>query len=232
VRFEPSWRAFAALSLILLGSSACARRSSAPLPAAPRIGAAETGVASWYGNPYHGRRTASGEIFDMEAMTAAHRTLSFGTWVRVDNLDNGKRTDVRITDRGPFVNRRVIDLSRAAARAIDMLGAGTARVKLTVVRAPDHSPRPPTVSPVTSNTAVRFGVQVGAFGDRSRADHLRRDLEVRFGTARLVRRDGSPSLWRVIVGDEKSSSGAEALATQVRPEFPSAAVVRLDGSAR
>ena len=98
-----------------------------------RIGATETGIASWYGVPYHGRRAASGEIYDMEQLTAAHRTLPFDTWVEVTNLDNGKHVDVRITDRGPFVDGRIIDLSRAAARQIDMLGPGIARVRLKVI---------------------------------------------------------------------------------------------------
>src|SRR6185295_9849894 len=139
----------------------------------------ETGIATWYGVPYHGRRTASGEVYDMEAMTAAHRTLAFGTWLRVDNLDNGKHTEVRVSDRGPFVKDRIIDLSRASARAIGMLGPGSARVKLTVVRAPANTSAPAQGS--ASQSQAMFGVQVGAFPDRSRANHLRRDLEVRFG---------------------------------------------------
>jgi rare lipoprotein A len=93
-------------------------------------------VASWYGHPFHGRTTASGETYDMEAMTAAHRTLPFGTVVQVDNLDNGQRTRVRINDRGPFVRGRIIDLSRRAARELDMVGAGIARVRITILEAP------------------------------------------------------------------------------------------------
>jgi rare lipoprotein A len=210
--------------LILICGTACSHRTSARLPAAPKIGATETGIASWYGVPYHGRRTASGEIYNMEAMTAAHRTLIFGTWLRVDNLDNGKRTEVRVTDRGPFVKNRVLDLSHAAARQIDMLSAGSARVRLTVIRAPSSSK---TAAPPHSSD-TRFGVQVGAFPDRSRADHLRRDLEVRFGKALNVRRDGSPPMWRVIVGNEHSLEAAEEYAARLRREFPNAAVVRLD----
>ncbi len=90
-----------------------------------RIGDTETGIASWYGEPYNGRRSASGEIYDMEQLTAAHRTLAFGTWLEVNDLDNGKQVEVRITDRGPFVKGRIIDLSLAAARKIDMVGPGT-----------------------------------------------------------------------------------------------------------
>src|SRR5262249_10810126 len=108
-----------------------------PAPsAAPRIGATETGLASWYGHPYHGRRAANGEIYDMEQLTAAHRTLPFDARVRVLNLANSKTVEVRITDRGPFVDGRIIDLSHAAARAIDMIGPGTAMVRLEIVGAP------------------------------------------------------------------------------------------------
>jgi rare lipoprotein A len=109
-----------------------------PPPASPaaHAGDTETGVASWYGIPYHGQRAASGEIYDMEKLTAAHRTLPFQTVVEVTNLDNGKRVTVRINDRGPFVKGRILDLSHAAAKQIDMLGPGTARVRLKVVQPP------------------------------------------------------------------------------------------------
>ena len=97
----------------------------------------QRGGASWYGPGFHGRRTASGERYDMNAMTAAHRTLPFGTWVRVQSLVNGRQIDVRITDRGPFINSRVIDVSRAAAEALGMLGLGFKEVVLLV---PETSP--------------------------------------------------------------------------------------------
>jgi rare lipoprotein A len=104
------------------------------------IGQTETGIASWYGVPYNGRRSANGEIFDMEKLTAAHRSLPFDTWVEVTNLENKKRVDVRITDRGPFVKGRIIDLSQAAAREIDMITAGVVRVKLKVISKPKKEP--------------------------------------------------------------------------------------------
>ncbi len=93
-----------------------------------------TGVASYYGRRFHGRRTANGERFNMNAMTAAHKTLAFGTRVRVTNARNGRSVTVRINDRGPFIRGRTIDLSRAAAQKIGMIGSGHARVKLEVVR--------------------------------------------------------------------------------------------------
>jgi len=99
----------------------------------PWGGGPYNGLASWYGNEYHGRCTASGEVFDEEAMTAAHRTLPFGTFVEVTNLQNGKSVQVRINDRGPFVRGRVIDLSKGAARRIDLLIDGVAPVRIRVI---------------------------------------------------------------------------------------------------
>jgi rare lipoprotein A len=126
-----------ALSFVVL--TGCGKKSSAHVPASvtpARIGETETGIASWYGVPYDGRRSANGEIFNMEKLTAAHRSLPFDTWVEVTNLENQKSVDVRITDRGPFVKGRIIDLSMAAAREIDMVQAGIMRVKIKVIRKP------------------------------------------------------------------------------------------------
>jgi rare lipoprotein A len=126
----------------LLAASGCAHRTVARTPGGAasqppaKIGTTETGIASWYGEPYNGRRAASGEIFDMEQLTAAHRSFPFQTWVEVTDLDNGKKVSVRIIDRGPFVKGRVIDLSLAAARKIEMVGPGTAHVKLKVIATP------------------------------------------------------------------------------------------------
>src|SRR5205807_5210491 len=99
-------------------------RHDRPTPAPAPAGYAEQGNASWYGEPFNGRRASNGEIYDMYKFTAAHRTLPFDTMVRVTNLNNGESTTVRITDRGPFVENRVIDLSLAAAREIDLVGPG------------------------------------------------------------------------------------------------------------
>lgn len=96
-------------------------------------GFSETGVASWYGKEFHGRKTASGERYNQNNMTAAHKTLPFGTRVRVKNRDNGKNVVVVINDRGPFAKGRIIDVSRAAAKKLDMIGAGTAKVSIKVV---------------------------------------------------------------------------------------------------
>jgi len=220
------WIAIAAAVLL----SGCHRHKvaqSPPPPSPPATSGAtpsqaagdETGLASWYGHPYHGRASASGEIYDMEQMTAAHRTLPFGTLVRVHDLDNDKSVEVRINDRGPFVDGRVIDLSHAAARAIGMIGPGTARVRLEILTAPDAAAQP------------LFGVQVGAFRDRDNAERLRRAMEVKYGRARLVQRADTPGVWHVVVGKEPTEAGASALAERIRGEDSSvtaAFVVRLD----
>jgi len=210
-----------ALSLMLLSS--CAHRiARVNPPVAPaRLGMTETGVASWYGVPYHGRHSASGEIYDMEQLTAAHRDLPFQTWVEVTNLSNGKQVDVRINDRGPFVKGRILDLSQAAARDIDMLRAGTARVRLKVIP-------PPSVqsAPGPSPPANGYTVQAGVFSDPDRAESLRTALENFFADARMLSNGRTPILWRVIVGREMTWEQATELAVRVRQKAGAAIVVR------
>src|SRR5690242_8771210 len=124
-----------AAAALALAGCAHKKRVRGPAPPVP-IGHTESGVASWYGHPYHGRPAANGEIYDMEKMTAAHRTLPFNTWVRVYDLDTQKTTEVRITDRGPFIDGRIIDLSRAAARDLAIIGHGLAKVRIEWIRPP------------------------------------------------------------------------------------------------
>jgi len=190
-----------------------------PVPTpAPPVGSTETGVASWYGHPYHGRQAADGEIYDMETLVAAHRTLPFNTWVRVVNLDNSKSVDVRIIDRGPFVDGRIIDLSHAAAKAIDMIGPGVANVEVVVTKVPDVVP------------AGVFAVQVGAFRNKDNAERMRANMAARYGVAKLVQRADTPDLWRVLVGAEATEDGAKALSARIRSESgeKNGFVVRLD----
>src|SRR5665213_242318 len=233
--------------VLMLLAAGCARRSTARLPSPPaRIGSTETGLASWYGVPYDGRPTASGEIFDMQKLTAAHRALPFQTWVEITNLSNGKQVDVRITDRGPFVRGRIIDLSMAAAGQIDMLRAGIARVRLKVidppvtaapVDAPVAAVNAPAVTPPPVNAlepaqpAGKYAVQAGAFSDPSRAEALREALP--YADARVVEphgeRQGDPPLWRVLVGHALTVQAATALATEVQKAAGAAIVVREDG---
>jgi rare lipoprotein A len=155
--------------LLILGAAACARLPYRP-PEGPK-GGVETGLASWYGPPFHGRPTSSREIFNMNDMTAAHPTLPFGTYVNVTNLDNGRTAVVRINDRGPFVGGRVIDLSYAAARVLGMIGPGTARVRIEVLEGYEGT----SVGP-----SSRFSVQVGAFAVQENAYALKRQLEARY----------------------------------------------------
>jgi rare lipoprotein A len=190
---------------------------AAPAPP-PQVGQIERGMASWYGHPYHGRPAADGEIYDMETMVAAHRTLPFQTVVRVRNLANGKTVDVRIIDRGPFVGGRIIDLSHAAAEQIELVGPGVAEVEVMIVATPPN-PEP-----------ALFGVQVGAFAERANADRAQKNMEAAYGAARIVERFGNTPLWRVLAGQENSQANAEALAQRIRAEqnVPEAFVVRLD----
>ncbi len=153
-------RVIAAGFLACLAAAACSRLSYSP-----REGV-EVGVASWYGPDFHGRPTSSREIYDMNDMTAAHQTIPFGTFVMVTNLDNERTAVVRINDRGPFAKGRIIDLSYAAARVLDMVGPGTARVRLEVLKG--YRQR---------TGSAGFFVQVGSFAVQENAYALKRRLE-------------------------------------------------------
>jgi rare lipoprotein A len=185
---------------------------------APPVGTSERGLASWYGHPYHGRPAADGEIYDMEKLVAAHRTLPFQTMVRVRNLDNGKTVDVRIIDRGPFVQGRIIDLSHAAAKEVELIGPGVARVEVTVIGTP-ALPEP-----------ALFAVQIGAFREKANADRAEQSMVTAYGSAKAVLRAGDPPLWRILAGREPSQEAAEVLAQRIRADQhePQAFVVRLD----
>ena len=131
------------LLLVVLGAWGCTTVGTSGLgpadegrrvnPRSPATDSPEVGLASWYGEPHHGRLTASGEVFDMTGLTAAHRTLPLGTRLRVVNLENGRVVRVRVNDRGPYVEGRVLDLSREAARALEMVERGVALVKFEIV---------------------------------------------------------------------------------------------------
>jgi rare lipoprotein A len=225
----------------LLLASACAKKSkrmahvpSAPQPVAHasspksndhkagepllvRPGYTEQGVASWYGIPYHGRRAADGEIYDMETLVAAHRTMPFNTWLKVTNVVNDKVVNVRIIDRGPFVDGRIIDLSKAAARQIDLLGPGTGRVRLEVIAAPKDIP-----------SDDFYAVQVGAFTVYKNAEQARLLYEQRYGSAELRVRRGRVAQWCVMVGKERSMEAVQKLAARLNVENKIVFVVRLD----
>ena len=181
------------------------------------MGYTEEGKASWYGVPYHGRPAADGEIYDMETMVAAHRVIPFNTWLEVTNLQNGKSVKVRVIDRGPFVGGRIIDLSRAAAREIDLIGPGVAPVRLQVISAPPA---------ITANNL--FAVQAGAFAIYENAERARAQYAQRFGSAQLVMKQGPRPLYRVLVGKERSMEAAQKLADQLRLEVLQVFILRLD----
>ena len=187
-----------------------------------REGYRETGVASWYGEDFHGLRTSSGEPYDMYAMTAAHTTLPLPTWVEVTHLDNGKRVIVKVNDRGPFLHDRLIDLSYGAAQVLDMVGEGTARVEVRALgvpgagrlaEPPGEAPQPrsglsgalqaaPGAPAAQPRPMERIYVQVGVFAERRNAHALRGALETA-GYARVridVDPGRSPAVHRVRLG--------------------------------
>ena len=202
-----------AVGSVMLVSSGClhrhrpvqATRATPPPVGGPSARAApiaqnEEGIASWYGHPYHGRPTASGEIYNMYDMTAAHRTLPFGTRVNVHDLENGREVTVRINDRGPFVEGRIIDLSYAAAQAMHM--PSIAQVRLEILG-------------YGAGGAIQgiFAVQVGAFRDQSNAERLKERIESQFGPVIIQDFDRGDSLfYRVRVGRESTEDAARALA--------------------
>jgi rare lipoprotein A len=157
----------------------------------------------------------------METLVAAHRTLPFQTWVRVVNLSNNQSVDVRIIDRGPFIEGRIIDLSHKAALAIGMIVSGTTQVRVEVIE-------PPPV--VAISPPALFAVQVGAFRDRSNAERVRASMAAQYGAARLLERPENPGVWRVIVGSGGSQASASALAAQIQSDSgeKNAFVIRLD----
>lgn len=215
----PRRAVFAILCFVLVWSGCGRKKSAARPPAAPAPGWSEEGIASWYGEPYHGRQAANGETYDMEQMTAAHRTLPFGAMVLVTNRTNGKKVEVRITDRGPFIDGRIIDLSRAAARVIDLIRPGTAPVRIEV-RSYALSPRPGGV----------FAVQVGGYLDRRQADRLAKRLRAQYAPVATLARAGSRSQWRVLVGERITERDATALAELLRKLEKQVFVVRMDPS--
>jgi rare lipoprotein A len=177
----------------------------------------EQGIASWYGVPFNGRRAANGEIFDMNTLVAAHRTLPFGSILRVTNLNNGRNVEVRVIDRGPFVGNRMLDLARAAAVSLDMIGTGTAPVRIELLSGPTPA-------------AGEFTVQVGAFADRNNAEQLRARLLERYQPIFIQDYDAPTGhFYRVRVGQVASPDAADQLAAQLRTSDGfQTFVVRLD----
>jgi rare lipoprotein A len=197
-------------------------------------GYVERGVASWYGRDFHGLATSSGEQYDMHAMTAAHTTLPLPTWVEVTNLANGKRVVVKVNDRGPFVDNRLIDLSYAAATQLDMIRSGTTRVEVRAVAPPRDAfrrgstvaavpvqPAPASVAaaPAAAAPAVeRMFVQIGAFAEAQNAERLVARLRASgFANSTIVTRpENRRTLHRVLLGPIANSVEFDAVNARLR----------------
>ena len=209
--------------LFLLGLSGCHKKQTAAtiptdsgVPTAASLPREERiGYASWYGDPYHGRRTSNGETYNKYGLTAAHRTLPFDTVVKVNNLENGKIVKVRINDRGPFKENRVIDLSYAAAKEIDMLGPGTAKVSLEVLE-------------IVRNP-FRLTIQVGSFKEKNNAEKVRKELQKHYQPV-LIKAFESPEgqYFRVLVGEYKNQQLASAALRELKTRHYGGLIVRLD----
>jgi rare lipoprotein A len=177
----------------------------------------EEGLASWYGPPYDKRRGANGEIFDKDALTAAHRTLPMNSLIKVTNLSTGQAAILRVTDRGPFVPDRMLDLSLASAKAIGVWRPGVARVRVEVFAAP---------SPL--DTGGRWCVQVGAFKNEKGAYKLRDQLTRRYRTANVIEFTGPTGHWVRIRPQDDDKGRAVEIVRDLEPSEGEAYLVRLD----
>jgi rare lipoprotein A len=188
------------------------------LPADARPIASETGLASWYGPPYHNRRGSNGEVYNMHAMTAAHRTYPLGSIVRVTNLKTGHTVLVRITDRGPFIPGRVLDLSLAAARKVDVWQPGVAKVKVELMQ-----------GPAAVDSGGKWAVQIGGFPHEHAATELANHLTRRYRTAKVQCFASPAGDWwiRVRVLDDDHERARQLAAETETPEG-AVFLVRLD----
>ena len=184
------------------------KTATTPAPSLPEFPAdakplfSETGIASWYGAPYHNRRASNGEVYDMHAMTAAHRTLPLGTVVRVTDLKTESSAIVRITDRGPFIEGRIIDLSQAAAKQIGMIQRGTAEVRVDVLQTPS-----------SAESGGRWAVQIGGFEEEQAARDLAAHISRRYRSANVLTFNSPVGDWwvRVRVKDDLRTRAEEVM---------------------
>jgi rare lipoprotein A len=192
--------------------------SEPKIPADAKPLATETGIASWYGPPYHNRRGSNGEVYNMHAMTAAHRTFPLGSVARVTNLQTGHTALVRITDRGPFIPGRIVDLSLAAAQKVDVWRAGLAEVRVELMQ-----------SSALPGAAGKWAVQIGGFPDEKAANKLADHLTRRYRTAKVLRFASPAGDWwiRVRVLDDDHER-AQKLAAETKTPEGAVFIVRLD----
>jgi rare lipoprotein A len=200
--------ALAALALLAGCSRAVLTTPSVP----PVTGMEEVGMASWYGAPHHGRRTASGEVFDMHQLTAAHKTLPFGTRLLVTNRDTSQSAEVRVNDRGPFVGGRILDVSYAAARLLGAVGPGLIPVRVRVLSLPARS----------STGDGPYSVQIGSFTTRARAEALRDSVN---GATIAETAVGGETVYRVRIGAYADRAQATAAARDLATRGYQALVV-------
>ena len=180
--------------------------------------ATETGMASWYGPPYHNRRGSNGEVYNMHAMTAAHRTFPLGSIARVTNVKTGASALVRITDRGPFIRGRVLDLSLAAARKVDVWQPGVAQVKVELMQ-----------TPASIAAGGKWAVQIGGFPDEEAANKLADHLKRRYHTAKVLRFESPAGDWWVRVRVlEDDHQRAQQVAAETTTSEGAVFLVRLD----
>jgi rare lipoprotein A len=201
-----------------VGTGEAADLAEPTLPAGAKPITTETGLASWYGPPYHNRRGSNGEVYNMHAMTAAHRTYPLGSIVRVTNVKTGHSALVRITDRGPFIPGRVLDLSLAAARKVDVWQPGVAEVKVELMQ-----------SAATTNSSGKWAVQIGGFPDEDAARKLANHLTRRYSTAKVLCFASPAGDWwiRIRVLDDDHDR-AQKLTAETRTPEGAVFLVRLD----
>lgn len=193
-------------------------------------GYVERGIASWYGNKFHGRKTSNGETYNMYAMTAAHKTLPIPAYVQVTNLDNGKRVVVRVNDRGPFHDNRIIDLSYTAAKKLDIVGHGTGRVEVRAIepgeptksgtRVANTAPAAPTeTTTATASVAEKttLYLQLGSFISMHNAESMRARLTLNNVSGATIQQTSvdSKRIYRVRVGPLNSVEEADRIAAQI-----------------
>lgn len=179
-------------------------------------GFVEEGVASWYGPGFHGKTTANGETYNQYAMTAAHKLLPLGTEIRVTHLENGKSVLVRVNDRGPFVDDRIIDLSRAAASRLEMMNTGTARVRIQSLGGL------PQIT-AAGDIKGKIYIQVGAFGQEANARKIVNALKIMGQKGRLF--FGNNQMWNVQAGPWRDSDSAQKALPILRAVYPKAFIV-------